>query len=122
MSQQEIEALELELAQAMCDNDLATLDRLLSEDLMFTGPDGALVDKARDLALHRSGDTVFTTYEIDELRVRIYQPIAIANVKVSLAGSFRGTPFAGDYRYLRIYLNRDDCWQIIGGQVTAITA
>jgi ketosteroid isomerase-like protein len=122
MSHQEIEALELELAQAMLANDLATLDRLLSEDLMFTGPNGALVDKAEDLALHRSGDTVFTTYQIDELLIQIYQSIAITNVKVNLAGSFKGTHFAGDYRYLRIYLNRADCWQIIGGQVTAITA
>lgn len=64
MSNREIAQLETELAQAMLHNDMATLDRLLSDDLMFTGPDGIVTDKAQDLALHRSGDTVFTTYEI----------------------------------------------------------
>ncbi len=98
MSHPEIARLETELAQAMLHNDLATLDRLLADDLMFSGPDGIVIDKARDLALHRSGDTVFTKYEIEELSIQIYQPIAIANVKVSLAGSFKGTTFAGDYR------------------------
>jgi ketosteroid isomerase-like protein len=120
MSNQEIEQLETKLAQAMLDNDLDTLDRIISDDLMFTGPDGVLVTKAQDLALHRSGDIVFTNYEIDELIIQLYNPIAIANVKVKLAGSFKGESFASDYRYLRIYLKQNDRWQIIGGQVTAI--
>jgi ketosteroid isomerase-like protein len=120
MSNQEIEQLETELAQAMLDNDLDTLDRIISDDLIFTGPDGVLVTKAQDLALHRSGEIVFTNYEIDELIIQFYNPIAIANVKVKLAGSFKGESFASDYRYLRIYLKQNDRWQIIGGQVTAI--
>jgi ketosteroid isomerase-like protein len=120
MSNQEIEQLETKLAQAMLDNDLDTLDRIISDDLMFTGPDGVLVTKAQDLALHRSGDIVFTKYEIDELIIQLYNPIAIANVKVKLAGSFKSESFASDYRYLRIYLKQNDRWQIIGGQVTAI--
>ncbi len=120
MSTQAIEELEAELAQAMLNNDLQTLDRLLSDDLIFTGPDGNTIDKAQDLALHRSGDTVFTTYETEKLLIRIYGSIAITDVKVRLAGSFKSESFAGLYQYLRIYLNQHDRWQIIGGQVTAI--
>lgn len=122
MSNQEIAQLEIELAQAMRDNDITTLDRLISDDLIFTGPDGVLVNKAQDLAAHRSGDIIFTSYEIEDSIVQVFPPIAIANVRVRLAGSFKGESFDGGYRYLRIYLNRDNRWQIIGGQVTAITA
>jgi ketosteroid isomerase-like protein len=122
MSTQAIEQLEAELAQAMLNNDLKTLDRLLSDDLIFTGPDGNTIDKAQDLALHRSGDTLLTTYEMERLLIRIYGSIAITDVKVRLAGSFKSESFEGLYQYLRIYLNQHDRWQIIGGQVTAITA
>ena len=52
--------------------------------------------------------------------MRIDRPVAITDVKVNLAGSFKGEPFAGAYQYLRIYLYHER-WQIIGGQVTAIT-
>lgn len=122
MFERAIAALEAELAQAMLDNDLVALDRLLSDDLIFTGPNGAIVTKESDLALHRTGNTIFTTYEIAKLLVRIYHPVAITDVKVNLAGSFKGEPFAGAYQYLRIYLHQHERWQIIGGQVTAITA
>jgi ketosteroid isomerase-like protein len=120
MSKQDIEKLEAQLAQAMLQNDVVMLDRLLSDDLVFSGPDGVIVNKAQDLAIHQSGDIIFTTYEIDELLVQSYNPIAIAHVKVNLAGNFRGEDFAGDFRYLRIYLKQDEQWKIIGGQVTAI--
>jgi ketosteroid isomerase-like protein len=122
MSNQEIENLEAELAEAMLENDIAMLDRLLSDDLVFSGPDGVIVNKSQDLALHQSGDIIFTTYEIDELLIQSYEPMAIAHVKVKLAGNFKGEDFAGDFRYLRIYLKQDEQWKIIGGQVTAITA
>jgi ketosteroid isomerase-like protein len=122
MSNQEIENLEAELAEAMLENDIAMLDRLLSDDLVFSGPDGVIVNKSQDLALHQSGDIIFTTYEIDELLIQSYEPMAIAHVKVKLAGNFKGKDFAGDFRYLRIYLKQDEQWKIIGGQVTAITA
>jgi ketosteroid isomerase-like protein len=122
MSNQEIENLEAELAEAMLGNDIAMLDRLLSDDLVFSGPDGVIVNKSQDLALHQSGDIIFTTYEIDELLIQSYEPMAIAHVKVKLAGSFKDGDFAGDFRYLRIYLKQNEQWKIIGGQVTAITA
>jgi hypothetical protein len=121
MSKQDIEKLEAQLAQAMLQNDIAMLDRLLSDDLVFSGPDGVIVSKAQDLALHRAGDIIFTTYEIDELLIQSYDPIEIAHVKVKLAGNFNDEAFAGDFRYLRIYLKQNEQWQIIGGQVTAIT-
>jgi hypothetical protein len=121
MSKQDIENLEAQLAQAMLQNDIDVLDRLLSDDLVFSGPDGVMVSKAQDLALHRAGDIIFTTYEIDELLVQFYDPIEIAHVKVTLAGNFKGEAFAGDFRYLRIYLKKDEQWQIIGGQITMIT-
>jgi ketosteroid isomerase-like protein len=121
MSKQDIEKLEAQLAQAMLQNDIAMLDRLLSDDLVFSDPDGVIVNKAQDLALHQSGDIIFTIYKIDELLVQSYDPIAVAHVKVNLAGNFKGGDFAGDFRYLRIYLKQGDQWKIIGGQVTAIT-
>jgi hypothetical protein len=121
MSKQDIEKLEAQLAQAMLHNDIDMLDRLLSDDLVFSGPDGVIVSKAQDLALHEAGDIIFATYEIKELLIQSYDPIEIAHVKVKLAGNFRGEDFGGDFRYLRIYLKKDEQWQIIGGQVTAIT-
>src|SRR5688572_1308082 len=51
----EIAELEAELRRAQLDGDVAALDRLISDNLLFAGPDGALATKQQDLEAHRSG-------------------------------------------------------------------
>ena len=46
---------ERELQAAMLASDLDELDRLLHPELLAVGPDGAMIDKPGDIALHRSG-------------------------------------------------------------------
>lgn len=50
MMDAEFEALEGQLRLAQLTADVDVLDRLIADDLLFTGPDGALVTKADDLA------------------------------------------------------------------------
>ncbi|HEY6081060.1 MAG TPA: nuclear transport factor 2 family protein, partial [Polyangiaceae bacterium] len=50
----EIVALEAALRSAQLAADVATLDQLIAEELLFTGPDGKLGTKAQDLAAHQS--------------------------------------------------------------------
>src|SRR3954465_785365 len=66
----EIVALEAELRRAQLAADVPALGRLISEDLLFTGPDGKLGTKAQDLAAHGSGVVRFRTHEPRELRIR----------------------------------------------------
>ena len=51
----EIAECERQLRTAQLTADLGVLDRLLSDELLFTGPDGQLATKAQDLEAHRSG-------------------------------------------------------------------
>ncbi len=93
MSTQEIENLEAELAQAMLGNDIAILDRLLSDDLVFSGPDGGIVNKAQDLVLHQSGDIIFTTYEIGELIVTMLRSDVNCSRKSNISGQLQRRRF-----------------------------
>lgn len=51
-----IVARETVLLAVMTSNDVALLDDLLHDDLLFNGPDGQTGTKAQDLAHYRSGD------------------------------------------------------------------
>jgi hypothetical protein len=51
----EIVACEARIRAAQLAADVAALDALIVEDLLFTGPDGNLGTKAQDLAAHGSG-------------------------------------------------------------------
>ena len=119
---QELEKLEVELREAMLRNDITALDRLLADEVIFTDPQGSVIDKVEDLSVHESGDLVVTSYEADELIVRVFGSTAITNLKVRLTGLFKGESFSGVYRYTRTYLKQNERWQIIAAQATAITA
>ena len=52
---EEIVRLEARLRAAQLGADVAALNELISDDLLFTGPDGQLGTKAQDLAAYQSG-------------------------------------------------------------------
>ena len=52
--------LEERLRAAQLGADVAALDRLLADELLFTGPDGNLGAKAQDLESHRSGAVAYS--------------------------------------------------------------
>jgi ketosteroid isomerase-like protein len=126
MSPAEIEAqireCERRLYAAMLASDVAELDALIADDLIFAGPTGELATKAMDLELHRTGGTQFVEFVPKELEIRVWsEQFALASAKIFLSGTFLGDAFAGDYRYTRIWRKNDHGWQIAGGSVSAMT-
>ena len=122
---QEIEAdirtCEARLYAAMLASDVAELDSLIADDLLFAGPTGELATKAMDLDLHRTGGTQFHEFIPKELEIRVWsEQFALASAKVFLRGTYLGQAFSGDYRYTRIWRKGPQGWQIAGGSVTAM--
>ena len=63
----QIRDCETRLYAAMQASDVAELDALLADDLLFAGPTGELATKAMDLELHRTGSTQFHEFTSKEL-------------------------------------------------------
>jgi|SRR5215510_8897869 len=117
----QIRACEARLYAAMFTSDVAELDALIADDLLFAGPTGALATKAMDLELHRTGATKFSEFRPMELEIRVWsEQFALASAKIFLRGTYLDQAFAGDYRYTRIWRKGQDGWQIVGGSVTAM--
>ena len=117
---EEIRDCEERLRRAMLAGDVAELERLLDDGLLFVGPDGGVYGKQDDLALHRSRTTRFTRLEVRELRLAVHDDVAIVTMEANLAGTFGEAPFAGRYRYLRAWARRQGGWRIVGGSVCAL--
>jgi ketosteroid isomerase-like protein len=118
----EIVGLEARLRAAQLQADVAALDALLAETLLFTGPDGTLGTKQQDLAAHGSGVVRFREHVPEELRVRRVGPdVAVAALRARLAVSVGGTLVRGIYRYTRVWAREDgESWRVVGGHVSAI--
>jgi ketosteroid isomerase-like protein len=117
-----LHAAEAELRRAQRAGDVAARERLVDDALVFTGPDGALYGKQDDLDAHRQGWVRITRLEPSEERVQRFGPVAVVSVRMDMAGTFRGEPFAGPHRYTRVWCLRPDGWRIVAGHVSAVLA
>ena len=115
----EIAALEGQLRTAQLNADVVALERLIADDLLFTGPDGQLGTKAQDLDAHASGVVRFRAHEPEELRVRrVGANVAIAALRARLSVEVAGTVMRGTYRYTRVWARENGGpWRVVGGHV-----
>jgi ketosteroid isomerase-like protein len=118
----EIVACEAEMRAAQLNADVGALDRLIADELLFTGPDGQLGSKAEDLQLHGSGTVRFRSYEPEELHVRrIGNDVAVAALRARLSVEVRGETVTGTYRYTRVWARETgSAWRVVGGHVSAV--
>ncbi len=117
----QIRACEARLYAAMLASDVADLDALIADDLLFSGPTGELATKAMDLELHRTGGTVFQELAAKDLEIRVLgEEFAIVSAKVFLRGTYLSNAFSGNFRYMRVWRKGEGDWCIVGGSVCAI--
>ncbi|MEQ1564328.1 MAG: nuclear transport factor 2 family protein [Myxococcota bacterium] len=117
----EIRDAEERLRAAMSSSDVAALDVLIDERLMFVVPNGAVLGKADDLAAHRSGVMRFTRLELVEVQIEAHGSTAIAVVRADMAGTAFGQPFSGVHRYVRTWVRSERGWRVVGGSVSLVT-
>jgi ketosteroid isomerase-like protein len=117
----QIRDCETRLYAAMLASNVAELDTLIADDLLFVGPTGALVTKEMDLELHRTGGTQFTELIPKALEIRVWNDqFVFAVAQIFLSGTYLGNAFAGDYCYTRVWCKDDSSWQIAGGSVSTV--
>lgn len=118
----EIVALEADLRAAQLAADVAALDRLISDDLLFTGPDGQLATKAQDLESHASGAVRFREHEPEELRIRrVGASVAVTSLRTRLTVEVSGTVHQGTFRYTRVWArDHDRKWRVVAGHVSQV--
>src|SRR5215472_1660977 len=117
----EIVELETRLRAAQLAADVAALDELVGDDLLFVGPDGRLATKSKDLEAHATGAVRFREHVPEELRVRRVGPsVAVTSLRTRLAVDVAGRLDRGTYHYTRVWA-RDEAaeWRVVAGHVSA---
>lgn len=114
--------VEERLRLAMLQSNVVELDALIDDELLFVGPDGHVYTKADDLELHRSGAQRLSQADWCEIQAHYYGSACITVVAAQLAGTFKGQPFSGLYRYVRTWVQRESGWRIVAGSVTALVS
>ncbi len=119
--EEQIIAVEEQLRLAMRSSDVAVLDHLIADDLVFTSHLGQVISKQDDLAFHQAGLCQFQTIDYSE---RYIQPIGdriLISVRVYLTGIYGEIPFEEDLRFTRLWQRSPQgTWQIIVGHSSVV--
>src|SRR5690349_18080233 len=94
-----LEAAERRLQLAVLAGDVVELDALLDDDVVYTGPDGAAVDKDGDLGAHRSGALQLQRFDTVSVASRVIGDTGVTFVEAHLGGAAGGQPFSAHLRY-----------------------
>ena len=124
IADQEIIILEARIRAAQLIADLTALEDLISDDLLFTGPDGQLGTKAQDIEAYRSGTVRFMAHIPEELRIRrVSADVSISALRVQLMVNVAGNLSHGTYRYTRVWAREDGrTWRVVGGHVSLVNS
>lgn len=111
---------ERRLQRAQLTSDVAELDRLLDERLVFTGPGGRLYTKDDDLRVHRSGEQSMSRVEPENLDALVVGGAGVTWFLGTVAGTLAGEPFTARVRYTRTWAHhRQRGWRLIAAHVSA---
>jgi ketosteroid isomerase-like protein len=109
--------------KALVDKDLATLDRIISDDYTHVESNGKARNKAEFLDSLRVGDYSFASFVIDENDVRIYGDTAVVAGRyhndIRTPQGLQPTKYA---RHLRVYVRSGAGWRNVAHQATEMPA
>ncbi len=118
----ELRKAERRLQAAQLAGDIAALDQLLDDRLIFTfGPEGKCYTKQDDLHVHRSRQQVLTKVIEEDLTVLVEGRTGVTWFLGALEGTFAGTPFAARLRYTRTWIHTDDHgWRVVAAHASPV--
>ncbi|MFD2796448.1 nuclear transport factor 2 family protein [Promicromonospora vindobonensis] len=112
---------ERRLQAAQLASDVDTLDGLIDDMALFTGPDGGVLSKRDDLDAHASGYQVMSRVEEEDLRVLVTARTGVTLFLGALEGTFGGERLAARMRYTRTWTYDDRAgWKIVAAHATFV--
>lgn len=115
-----LRAAERRLQAAQLASDVDALAVLIDDAALFTGPDGALVTKAEDLAGHASGRQVLNRLDEEDLRVLVVGDTGVTWFLGAVQVTVDGHVVTARLRYTRTWVNSAAGWRVVAAQATLV--
>ena len=113
--------LERQLSEALAKEDAAVLNRLWSDDLVFTSPNGHMTNKTQRLAGQKpSAQSAQLANINDEVKVRVYGNTAVVTVLSTWKGKAGTQEFSDQYQATHVWVKQRGKWQLVAAHVTPV--
>jgi hypothetical protein len=111
-------ATEMARGQALTQGDTTAISRMTATEFFEISRFGTLRTKEDNMRELGTGDLKLNTVKYDSLAVKVYGDVAILRGVADNTGTYRGFPFSGKIRYMRVFVKRDGRWVAVAMQHT----
>ena len=119
--EKEILEVESKFGEAMIQNDVEAIGRILSDDWIIIDPEGGVVDKSRFLDVIRSGALKHEAMDSEDIRVRTYPNTATVTAVSHTRTKYLGKEFTTHERATDVFVKKDERWQCVLTHLTTLT-
>lgn len=106
--------------QAMAAKDVATLEALIADDLIYTHSSARLDTKRSLIDNMTSGKTVYTAVEPSDVKAQDLGDTVVLTGVAQIKVTTGGTPNAFGVRFTDVYAKRSGRWQMVTWQSTRL--
>jgi hypothetical protein len=117
---QKIIDLDKKRMNAMAQKDIATLNTLLSDDLVYTHSSARLDTKQSLIRAMESGATVYTAVEPSEVKAQDLGEAVVLTGVARIRVTANGNPVSFSVRFTDVYANKGGQWQMVTWQSTRL--
>ncbi len=112
--------IEQELADAIIKGDATIFERTMTDNFIFTAPDGSTQNKTQFLADLKSGALKIESTKNEEMKVQVYGDAAVVTYRSTDKGKYKETDISGQYRWTDFFVKRSGRWQLAATHGTRI--
>jgi ketosteroid isomerase-like protein len=113
--------LEKDWDAAFLRRDATFVEKILADEFIATYSDGTVGDKAKELMLTAEFNQKIDSSTLDDFTVRIYGDTAVVWFSRHLEGPSQGRRLEVHYRFIDVFVWRDNRWQCVASQSAKIT-
>jgi uncharacterized protein YciI len=117
-AEEEVREIETRRFKAMTDQDTATLDRILSDDLSYTHSSAQVDTKAKFISSIQSGELKYVSIIPSDLKARAYGSAAVVTGLAAIKAEVHGQPMSMELRFTDTYSFQDGRWQMVAWEST----
>ncbi|MDX2270175.1 MAG: nuclear transport factor 2 family protein [Bryobacter sp.] len=119
-SEAEIEAAEKKFAAAIQAKDAKTLRALFAEQLIYAHATGKIETKDEYLTRLSAGKQRYDSYQIERMKVVLYDQSAVSHLTVRVTGQNDAGPFNDHVLMLHHWVKRNGGWMLVAHQTAKI--
>jgi ketosteroid isomerase-like protein len=117
---QKIIDLDRQRMNAMAQKDIATLNALLSDDLVYTHSTARLDTKESLIGAMESGKTVYTAVVPSDVKAQDLGDAVVLTGSCRISVNSGGRPNSFGVRFTDVYVNKGGQWQMVTWQSTRL--